>query len=187
MKSKIGLKACKFLRKNIRNYKGASIVTGFLLVFAVMCTSLLAVGSGGAHPIKMFSHFNDDGYIDVQLRSGNVLINDGNNNFLSNEIIFKKGVPMQKTYTLANNTTVPNASYNTYINISYLTFLDNGDRNVIFMITPGNGTATIFSENEEGDFYPTKSISHNSVMLKNLAFSSDNRNIESQSRRWLKD
>lgn len=184
MISNNGLKICKILRNSIKNHKVVSITTGFLLVFAVMCVSLIAVGPGGAHPIKMFSHLNDDGNIDIQLRSGKVLINDGYNNFLSNEIIFKNGAPMQQTYTLSNNTTVPNTSFNTYVEISYLTVLDTGDKNVIFLVTPGNGTAMVFSENTDGDFYPTKSISLNSVMLKNLVFSSDNRDIESQSIRW---
>jgi len=173
----------KFLRRSVQNHKGTSIITGLLLVFAVACASLIAVGPGGTHPIKMFSYLNDDGSIDIQLRSGKVLINDGDNNFLSNEIIFKDGAPMQRTYTLSNNTTVPNNSYNTYVRISYLTFIDTSDKNVIFLVTPSNGTATIFTENEEGDFYPTKSISVNSIMLKNLVFAFDNRSIESQSRR----
>jgi hypothetical protein len=132
------------LRVKLFNDRTISIAGAFIVVLAVMFAPLMAEGSAEGHPIKMLTDIDHDGNLDILSKDGEILLNDGNDRFLSNEIIFEDGAPTQRSYSLSNSTAVPGDCFNEYIDITYMTTNLAEEENYIMMITPGNETVTIF-------------------------------------------
>lgn len=158
-------------KKECQNILGA--IVGLSLILALVFIPVLTTVSAEGHQIMAFTDINGDKELDIILRDDRILLSRGDRTYVSNEVVFKERVPMQRSYSFLNGTATAIDNQNAFINISYLKEYQTDGQDSIFLMNPGNMTVTIFTEDSDGDFRPDKTLTLKDDMARNLIYHSN--------------